>query len=236
VAEVLGGVVLHQLAAPGAPVLFGTASTLFDVRYETTPSAAVEGAMLACAVAELGRALSLPTQAYIALSDAKALDAQAGLETGFGAALAALAGIDSVAGPGMLAFINAFSVEKLVLDHEACLMALRLADGLAPRDDFPASPLMRELLAEGHLLIAAHTRRHRAVEHRLPGPVIDRSGRELWESEGRRDLAARVAYEVARLDDESRARTCPETVAHDLDAEMSAQLAACGAALPEAAR
>ena len=44
--------------------------------------------------------LGLPTQAYIALSDAKQLDAQAGLETGIGATLAALSGINSISGPG----------------------------------------------------------------------------------------------------------------------------------------
>ena len=40
--------------------------------------------MIDCAYCEIGKYLGLPTQAYIALSDAKLLDAQAGLETGDG--------------------------------------------------------------------------------------------------------------------------------------------------------
>ena len=38
-----------------------------------------------CACSEIGKHLGLPTQAYIALSDAKQLDAQAGLEAAMGA-------------------------------------------------------------------------------------------------------------------------------------------------------
>ena len=99
-AETLSGVVISQLASPGAPALYGGSPAIFDIRYETTPMGAVETMMIDCAYSEIGKHLGLPTQAYIGLSDAKQLDAQAGLETSMGATLAALAGINSVSGPG----------------------------------------------------------------------------------------------------------------------------------------
>ena len=74
-AETLSGVVISQLAGPGAPVLYGGAPAIFDMRYETTPMGAVETMMIDCAYNEIGKFLGLPTQAYIGLSDAKALDA-----------------------------------------------------------------------------------------------------------------------------------------------------------------
>ena len=198
-AENLSGVVIGQLAAPGMPMLWGCSAAIFDIRTETAPLGAVETMMLACAANEVGRRLGLPTQAYIALSDAKALDAQAGLETGSGAVLAALAGVNSVSGPGMLDLENAQSLEKLVVDNEACGMALRLVAGIEPRDDFPARPLMDELLREKHLLIAAHTRRHLASQIRFPGPVIDRASEARWREEGALPLRARAAREVERI-------------------------------------
>ncbi|MBD3162912.1 MAG: hypothetical protein GF346_10905, partial [Candidatus Eisenbacteria bacterium] len=88
-AETLSGVVLSQLARPGAPVLWGGSPAVFDVRYETTPMGAIETQMIDCAANEIGKQFGLPTQAYISLSDAKRLDAQAGLETAMGAVLAA---------------------------------------------------------------------------------------------------------------------------------------------------
>jgi trimethylamine--corrinoid protein Co-methyltransferase len=141
----------------------------------------------------------MPTQAYISLSDAKLLDAQAGLESGIGAVLAALAGINSISGPGMLDFESCQSLEKLVVDNEICGMALRLVEGIEPRSDFPAAPLMEELLREHHLLIADHTRRHLRDEISFPGPTIDRANRARWMDEGGRTIGERAHIEVERL-------------------------------------
>ncbi|MCU0275599.1 MAG: trimethylamine methyltransferase family protein [Acidobacteria bacterium] len=198
-AETLSGIVISQCARPGAPMLYGGSPAAFDVRYETTPMGAVETQMIDCAANEIGKHLGLPTQAYIALSDAKLLDAQAGLETAMGATLAALSGINSISGPGMLDFESCQSLEKLVLDNEICGMALRLARGIEPREDFPALPLFAELLREGHLLIADHTRRHLKAEHYFPGRVIDRANLSRWREDGCLTLGQRAHNEVDRL-------------------------------------
>jgi trimethylamine--corrinoid protein Co-methyltransferase len=160
---------------------------------------AVETMMIDCAFTEIGHSLGLPTQAYIGLSDAKALDAQAGLESGIGMTLAALAGIDNVSGPGMLDFESCQSLEKLVVDNEICGMAQRLIRGIVPRDDFPALPIFQELLREKHLLIAKHTRRYLRDEIAFPGPVIDRANQARWAEEGALTLGQRARHEVARI-------------------------------------
>jgi trimethylamine--corrinoid protein Co-methyltransferase len=198
-AETLSGVVISQAANPGTPVLYGGSPAVFDMRYETTPMGAIETMMLDCAYSEIGKWLGMPTQAYIALSDAKLLDAQAGLESGMGATLAALSGINNVSGPGMLDFESCHSTEKLVLDNEICGMALRLARGIEPREDFPALPRFEELLRDGHLIISDHTRRYLREEIGFPGPVIDRANRSRWTEEGGATLGERAAREVERL-------------------------------------
>jgi len=198
-AENLSGVVISQLASPGHPLLYGGSPAIFDVRFETTPMGAVETMMLDCANSEIGHRLGLPTQGYIALSDAKQLDAQAGLETGVGAVLAALSGINSISGPGMLDFESCQSLEKLVVDNEICGMTCRLLEGIEPREDFPALPIFQELLREKHLLIADHTRRYLRQEITFPGAVIDRAHRDRWLQQGRLTLRERAAREVARL-------------------------------------
>ena len=198
-AETLSGVVISQLSAPGAPVVWGGSPAIFDIRFETTPMGAIETMMLDCANAEVGRRLGLPTQGYIALSDAKALDAQAGLETGMGAVLASLSGINSVSGPGMLDFESCQSLEKLVLDDEICGMVARLRRGIEPRDDFPSRELFEELLRDGHLLIAAHTRRHGREQIRFTSPVVERAPLGRWREEGATTLVERARREVERI-------------------------------------
>lgn len=198
-AETLSGLVMSQLAHPGCPVLYGGSPAAFDMRFETTPMGAVETQMLDCAYNEIGKHLGLPTQAYISLSDAKQLDAQAGLESAMGATLAVLSGINSISGPGMLDFESCISPEKLVLDNEIAHMTLRLARGIAPREDFPALPIFEEFLREGHLLIAKQTRRFLKEEHAYPGPVIERANLSRWRAEGSKTLGERAHAEVERI-------------------------------------
>jgi len=220
-AENLSGVVISQMVNPGHPILYGGSPAIFDVRSETTPMGAVETMMLDCANSEIGRYLGMPTQGYIALSDAKQLDAQAGLESGIGAALAALSGINSISGPGMMDFESCQSLEKLVVDNEICGMIFRLIEGIEPRDDFPAIPLFEELLAEKHLLIADHTRRHLRHEISFPGPVIDRANRVRWEKDGGKSLAERAAREVSRLIEKYTPSRLPEQTRSELTELMT---------------
>ena len=209
-AENLSGVVISQLVNPGHPLLYGGSPAIFDVRFGTTPMGAIETMMLDCANSEIGKRLGMPTQSYIALSDAKQLDAQAGLEAGMGALLAALSGINSISGPGMLDFESCLSLEKLIVDNQICGMAYRLLSGIQPREDFPALPLFQELRREKTLLIADHTRRHLREEITFPGPVIDRANRERWHEAGRLSLWERAAQEVSRLLEQYTPSRLPE--------------------------
>ncbi|MCL5744026.1 MAG: trimethylamine methyltransferase family protein, partial [Acidobacteria bacterium] len=222
-AETLSGVVISQLTSPGHPMLYGGSPAIFDVRHETTPMGAIETMMLNCANSEIGKRLGMPTQGYIALSDAKQLDAQAGLETGIGAVLAALSGINSISGPGMLDFESCQSLEKLVVDNEICGMTYRLLEGIVPREDFPSLPIFEELLREKHLLIADHTRRHLREEITFPGPAIDRANRDRWEKAGRLTLRERAAREVARLIENYTPSRLPGDVKSELTRLMESE-------------
>jgi len=227
-AETLSGVVLSQLANPGCPVLYGGSPAAFDIRYETTPMGAAETQLTDCAYSEIGKHLGLPTQAYIGLSDAKALDAQAGLETSMGATMAALSGINSISGPGMLDFETCLSLEKLVVDHEICGLAKRAARGVEPKDDFPARPHFEEMLREGHLLIADHTRKHLRSEHHFPGAVIERANVSRWRENGSRTLNERARAEVARHLNEYEPSRLNDDVKRELVRLMTAEASRYG--------
>jgi trimethylamine--corrinoid protein Co-methyltransferase len=222
-AETLSGIVIHQLANPGAPFLYGGSPAIFDVRYETTPMGAIETMMIDCAYNEIGKFLELPTQAYISLSDTKQLDAQAGLETGIGATLAALSGINNISGPGMLDFESCQSLEKLVLDNEICGMTSRLLNGIEPREDFPALPLFQELLQEQHLLISKHTRKHLKSELTFPARVIDRANRGRWEKEGSLTLGERAGQEITKHLKNYKPTELPDAVKQEMINLMKAE-------------
>lgn len=195
-ADVLAGLTMAQIVKPGSPVLFGGAPATFHMKTGAAPMAAIEALHLDVAYVAVAKSLNLPTQAYMALSDGKFLDAQAGAETFGSALLAALAGVNSVSGPGMLDYVMVFSLEKLVLDDELCGQALHFLREIRPLADLPTVDLVRQLLQEQHMITAAHTLEHWPQELYLPDPVIDRLNRDNWARLGRPTLQQRAHQRV----------------------------------------
>ncbi|MCA9918472.1 MAG: trimethylamine methyltransferase family protein [Anaerolineales bacterium] len=195
-ADVLAGLTMAQIIKPGAPVLFGGAPAAFHMKAATSPMAAIEALHLDVAYTAVGKHLKLPTQAYMALSDGKFLDAQAGAETFGSALLAALAGINSVSGPGMLDYVLVFSLEKLVVDNDLCGQALHFVQEMKEQEDLPIMDLVHHLLEEQHLITAKHTLDHWPQALYMPDAVIDRHNRENWEKAGSKTLADRAKTAV----------------------------------------
>ncbi len=60
-AEILGGITLHQLAARGAPVIYGSSTTAMDLRLGTASVGTPEAALLSGAVARMARYYKVPS-------------------------------------------------------------------------------------------------------------------------------------------------------------------------------
>ncbi|MCR4396277.1 MAG: trimethylamine methyltransferase family protein [Candidatus Saccharicenans sp.] len=227
VAESFGGLVICQLARPGAPVIFGGSPASFDMRKGTTPMGAVETMMINGAFAQIAKHLHLPTHAYMGLSDSKLVDAQAGLETAMGATLAGLAGINVISGAGMLDFESTQSLEKLVIDNDICGQVLRLVRGVALREKPLALHLFQELGADFNFLVLPHTRKWYRQEHYFSS-VLDRDVYDTWTALGRLDIFQRAGKEVSRrLNLYQRPERCREKEV-ELRSIMTAYARSCG--------
>ncbi len=198
-AECIAGITISQLARPGAPVVWGGAPSIFDMRTGTTPMGAIETVMIDLACAEVGKSLGLPTHAYLGGSDAKCADAQSGMESAAAILLGALGGINMISGAGMLDFLGCQSAEKLVLDAEAIASARRLLDGIQGRTDSLAVGMFERIGLAGEFLKLADTRRLFRLEQHLPSAAIDRGSLRAWEEAGRHDAFARARTRVADL-------------------------------------
>jgi trimethylamine--corrinoid protein Co-methyltransferase len=198
-AEVLTGIAIHQLAAPGAPVVWGGAPAIFDMRSGNTPMGAIETAMLEAACAQVGKSLGVPTHGYLCGSDAKVVDAQSGMETGMAALVGVLAGINMVSGAGMLDFLACHSAEKLVIDAEAIGMAQRFGRGIDARGESLAVAMFAKTGLAGEFLKLRETRSLFKEEQFLPSPVTDRASLRTWEQGGALDTFARARKQVTVL-------------------------------------
>ncbi len=198
-AESLSGIAIHQLANPGAPIVWGGAPAIFDMRRGTTPMGAIETAMIDAAYAQVGKSLNLPTHAYLGASDAKVVDAQAGLESGVTALVGALAGINMISGAGMLDFLACQSAEKLVVDAEGIAMAQRLLAGIEVRTETLATALFEGINFKGDFLKQKVTRELFPKEQNMPSAVIDRDSIRGWQAAGSLDTFARAKVRTREL-------------------------------------
>jgi len=198
-AESLSGVTICQLAAEGAPVVWGGSPAVFDMRQGTTPMGAVGTWMIDVSCTEVGKTLGLPTHVYLTMSDAKVVDAQCGLESAGSTILAALAGVNMVAGAGMMDFESCQSCEKLVIDAEIIGMAKRLIAGVEVRDEPIALALMRKMGHRGEYLGQLHTAKWFSKEQYIPSAVIDRGSLDAWKKQGRTTAWERARARVNAL-------------------------------------
>jgi trimethylamine--corrinoid protein Co-methyltransferase len=231
-AENLSGIVIHQLAHPGSPIIFGGSPAAFDMRKGTTPMGAVETMMINAAHVQVGKHLGLPTHSYMGLSDAKIVDGQAGLETGMGALVAALAGANAISGPGMLNFESCQSLEKLVLDNEICGMALRMVRGIEARGDRLGGDLYGDIYDGAHFLSSKETLRWFRKELYQAGSVIDRDTYDAWMSQGKKSAWDRACGEVERIVSSHRVEPLPDDSLQALMSIMKDDAQRMGIKLP----
>jgi len=217
-AECMSGVTICQLASEGAPIVWGGSPAAFDMREGTTPMGAIGTWMIDCAYTEVGKALNLPTHAYLGMSDAKVVDAQCGLESAGGTLMAALAGVNMVSGAGMMDFESCQSYEKLVIDAEIIGMAKRLIAGVETRDEPIALGLMRKLGHRADYLGQLHTAKWFSEEQYIPSSVIDRGSLEGWKKKGAKTAWERAEDRVDHLLTQYK----PSPMSEDLRSELRA--------------
>jgi trimethylamine--corrinoid protein Co-methyltransferase len=198
-AECMSGVTICQLTQEGAPIVWGGSPAAFDMREGTTPMGAIGTWMIDCAYTQVGKALGLPTHAYLGMSDAKIVDAQCGLESAGGTIMAALAGVNMVSGAGMMDFESCQSYEKLVIDAEIIGMAKRLIAGIEARDEPIALTLMRQLGHRADYLAQPHTLKWFDKELYIPSAVIDRGSLDGWKRKGAKTALERATDRVNQL-------------------------------------
>jgi trimethylamine--corrinoid protein Co-methyltransferase len=198
-AECLSGITIHQLANPGAPIVWGGAPAQFDMRHGTTSVGAIETTLIVNGYAQVGKSLGLPTHAYLSATDSKVVDTQAGMESGTSALLGTLSGINMISGAGMLDFLAAQSLEKLVIDAEAIAIARRYAQGIQIRNSSLGLEYFEGFKFPGNFLKEKLTRELYRKEQHIPSGVIDRGSLRAWRESGRRDTLDRAKLRVKEI-------------------------------------
>jgi trimethylamine--corrinoid protein Co-methyltransferase len=156
-AESLFGVILGQLANPGAPFIYGAFTTVMDMATTAFSYGAPEMNLMAYHMAELARGYGLPFFGMSGCSDAKTPDQQAATEAAFSCLNAALSGADMVHDNGWLDGATLVSPEYMVLVDEIIGMVEQYMQGIGLEEERMALDVMDRVGPGGHYLMDEHT-------------------------------------------------------------------------------
>ncbi|MFA4964472.1 MAG: trimethylamine methyltransferase family protein [Thermoleophilia bacterium] len=198
-AEVLAGVVVTELAAPGTPVYYGPRLTAVDPRSGVVVSGTPEGGVAAVAAVLLARRYGLACDCYGPCSDSKVTDAQFGYEHGVNALLGLAARPRMLSGIGEIQAGVASCLEVLVIDDEV-LNNVRFALAERPwdADALDVDAMVDGVLSERGFLGAKHTRRY--IRSEAVAPLLSyRGGLTDWVASGRAGVVDLASEKVADL-------------------------------------
>lgn len=198
-AEILAGVVITQILAPGTPITYGGIPHIMDPRTGICSFGSPEQGLMAVAMVQMGRFYGFPVYVNVGLTDAKTLDAQAGTEKGTTMMLGALAGADMFGHAGICGTDHAAGLEWLMADHELMAYAKRIARGFDVTTETLATDVAKTVGPGGSFLAEEHTVRHFRDELWLPNSAWTRQTWDAWASAGRRTMGDRIGDEVSRI-------------------------------------
>ncbi|MGD2143560.1 MAG: trimethylamine methyltransferase family protein [Anaerolineae bacterium] len=201
-AEILSGLVVHQMTKPGAPFVFGAGLHHMDMKSTQICYGGPEFQLTKAAVAQLGRWYGMPTWGYAGCSDAKVMDEQAASEAMLSVIMAKLSGANLVHDVGYVESGLTTSYEMIVLTDELVAMTDSLIKGIEVSDDTLMLDELHQVGPGGHFLNTDATM-SRFREFWYPD-LTSRQIRETWLERGGTTMGERLNEKVRRLIKEHR--------------------------------
>jgi trimethylamine--corrinoid protein Co-methyltransferase len=209
-AEMLSGVVMHQLQRRGAPFLYGHGVHHLDMQHMVSVYGAPEFQLARVMAAEMGRYYQLPVWGYAGHSDSKVLDGQAAADAQFSVLVALLAGTHLNHDVGYLESGLAASPELIVLTDEIISQCRHFAAGARLDAEALALEAVAGVGPGGEFMSHEHTLanwRQLWVPH-----LFDRQRLEDWREQGSLSLEARLRERTVALIDGHRVEPLPDAV------------------------
>jgi len=193
-AEVLGALVLMQMAHPGCPVYYAAAQTSTDLRTGAYTGGGPEDFLFGAATNVLADFYKVPLSMGAFATGAKEPDWQAGVDNSLSAFMAVSTLSDMLLGAGLLHGSRILSYEMLLMDSEIWSILQALYQGITVNEETLALDAIREVGPGGSFLAHKHTRRH--MRERWQPTLMDRRPYNTWEA--KRDGAGEWAREKAQ--------------------------------------
>jgi trimethylamine---corrinoid protein Co-methyltransferase len=178
-AEVITGLALMELVAPGAPVFYAAAQTAMDLRSGAYTGGGPEDFLFGAATNALADFYDVPLSMGSFATGAKLPDWQAGVENSLSTFMASVVTSDMLLGIGLLNGSRIWSYAQMLLDAEIYSIVRRTLKGIDVSDEALALDAIREVGPNGDFLALRHTRTH--MRELWQSRFMDRRMYGIWE-------------------------------------------------------
>lgn len=152
---------LAQIINPGTPIIYGSASSMVDLRRADLAVGSPETAKMFRGTAQMARRYGLPSRGGGALTDSLFPDAQAGYEAMLNLFSGVMSGFNFMLhSAGLLENYMCMSYEKFIVDNEICGMVKNYVEGLEVNEDTVAEKVINEVGPGGNYISHEHTFNH----------------------------------------------------------------------------
>ena len=183
-AELLAGLVLAQLSNPGTPVVYGTTSTITNMKSGASSIGAPEFSLIQETFVKLVKHYGLPVRGSGGVTDSHLPDIQAGMESALSLSSTISAGANFVYHAcGVLSSYMAMSPEKFLIDEELCAMLRRKNKPMDITEERISLESIKEIGIGGQYLTDPLTSREFRNEFYFP-ILSQRDSYDLWQKKG----------------------------------------------------
>ena len=214
--EVVAPLVLAQLVNPGVPVIYGTISSVADMRTLSAIYGSPEVRLIEYASVQIAQFYGLLSRGDVGLTDSITSDFQAGAESMFQFLNTIRSGINFLPGCGHLGSFLEGSLEKIVLDAEIAEYAARFFTPMEFSKENMAVDLIKKVGVQGQFMTEPHTLKHFRKEFYNPF-VFSRMTYEKWTEKGSKDVLVRAHEKVLDILDKYERPPMDKSIERDLD-------------------
>lgn len=221
--EFLGGVVLSQIAHPGAPLQYAARPMTMDMRTGFSLAGAIENGMMAAAGAQMAHYYDVPVSLHGPWTDSMTHDGQSTFERTYLTFMAGFAGANVLVGAGMIQQSLVISHEQLVIDSEINNTVIKALEGIEVDEERLGMDAIARVGPGGHFLADPHTLKFLRGERFVPS-LLYRDSREAWDASGSKSFVERAREKAKAILAEHEINPLPEDIGKALDEYVSAAL------------
>jgi len=216
-AEALSSIVVFQLAHPGRPVIYSSATGSVDFRSGAYLAGTPEMGLQSAALVTMGRHYALPSTSAGCSSDAKNPGPEAVLDKLITTIPPVCAGSDIVVGTGEIEGDQLLILEQLVIDNEIGHLCRRLHQGIDSGESKDLYDDVAQVGPGGHFLKSKNTRLAAHSPEFYMSDLLDRHTYETWLELGKPGMYSRARERVKEILRAPMATPLPERISARLD-------------------